>query len=367
MIDGIVEKSQKLRKALGDLKKPMSQLITHLRKKLADDNGEMDSDTRKRIEAVAAALERRSVLTLGAWIRMLEQLETGEKSTEHTDWLEIERIEGRAIDVGFYRHYVDPMKPFIASMNPHLHGMSITSATLRDSTGNEEEDWKSAYALTGMDYMAGNINQLALPSPFNYSAQTKVFIINDVRKDNMDQLAGAYRTLFEASEGGALGLFTAISRLRAVHDRIAPILESKNLPLYSQHVDEIDTGSLVDMFREDIHACLLGTDAVRDGVDVPGESLRLLIFDRVPWPRPTLLHKSRREAFGGRNYDEMITRMKLKQAYGRLIRRNTDKGVFVMMDNMFPSRLHNAFPDDVEIIKCGLSEARENISAFLKN
>lgn len=365
--DGIIEKAQKLRAALTKLRKPMQGLVKHLRQKLADDEGEMDSDTRKRMDAVSQSLERRSTITLSAWIAMLEQMETAQKTEEFIDWLEIERADGKAYDTGYYRHWVDPMKPFAISIRPHIHGMGITSATLLDSTGNEDEDWKSAYAQTGMDYMGGQINQIALPSPFDYANQTRVFIIDDVRKDDMNQVAGAYRTLFEASRGGALGLFTAISRLRAVHGRIAPILEEKGMPLYSQHVDEIDAGSLVDMFREDIHACLLGTDAVRDGVDVPGESLRLLVFDRVPWPRPTILHKARREAFGGRNYDESITRMKLKQAFGRLVRRADDKGVFVMLDNMFPSRLHNAFPEGVEIIKCGLAEAREGIAEFLKN
>jgi len=365
--EGVVEKAQALRSALGKLRKPMQGLVKHLRTRLSDDEGEMDADTRKRMDAVAQSLERRSTITLSAWIAMLEELEIASKPADFVDWLEIERIDGKAIDTGYYRHWVDPMKPFAVSMRPHLHGMGITSATLRDSTGNEDEDWKSANMLTGMDYMGGHVKQIALQSPFDYASQTRVFILDDVRKDDMAQVAGAYRTLFEASGGGALGLFTAIQRLRGVHERIAKKLEERGMPLYSQHVDEIDAGSLVDMFREDIHACLLGTDAVRDGVDVPGESLRLLVFDRVPWPRPTLLHKARREAFGGRNYDEMITRMKLKQAYGRLIRRSTDKGVFVMVDNMFPSRLHNAFPEGVPIVKCGLAEAREAIAAFLKN
>ena len=153
--------------------------------------------------------------------------------------------------------------------------------------------------------------------------------------------------------------------LRAVHEHITQDLESQGIPLYAQHVDNIDTGTLVDMFRDDINSCLLGTDAIRDGVDVPGQALRLIAFDRVPWPRPTILHKARREAFGGRTYDEMLTRLKLKQAFGRLIRQADDKGVFVMMDNMLPSRLHNAFPHDVEIIKTGLAETVQEIESFL--
>jgi ATP-dependent DNA helicase DinG len=375
----IIPKAQALRGMLRALQKPMQQLIRHLQDKLAQDNGEMDSDTRKRMDAVAQSLYRRSTITLGSWIKMLEDLETGAAGVagvtdsaatggqDFVDWLEIERIDGKAYDVGYFRHWVDPMKPFSLSIRPHAHGIGITSASLRDSSGHDEEDWRAASAMTGMDYMAGQVNRITLASPFDYAAQTKIFIINDVRRDDIGQIAGAYRSLFEASQGGALGVFTAIQRLRAVHNKIAAKLEDKGLALYSQHVDQIDSGSLVDMFREDIHACLLGTDAVRDGVDVPGESLRLLVFDRVPWPRPTILHKARREAFGGRNYDELITRMKLKQAYGRLIRRRTDKGVFVMLDNMFPSRLHNAFPPDVEIVKCGLAEAREAIAEFLKN
>jgi dTDP-D-glucose 4,6-dehydratase len=69
-----------------------------------------------------------------------------------------------------------------------------------------------------------------------------------------------------------------------------------------------------------------------DGVDVPGRSLRLLVFDRVPWPRPDLLHKARRSRFGGKGYDDAIARARLSQAFGRLIRRADDRGVFVMLD-----------------------------------
>ena len=128
----------------------------------------------------------------------------------------------------------------------------------------------------------------------------------------------------------------------------------------------MDTGTLIDIFREDENACLLGTDAIRDGVDVPGNSLRLLVFDRVPWPRPNILHKARRESFGHRQYDDMLTRLKLKQAFGRLIRRATDKGVFVMLDSGMPSRLHGAFPEGTPIERLGLKQACENIQDFLK-
>ena len=84
--------------------------------------------------------------------------------------------------------------------------------------------------------------------------------------------------LFVAAHGGALGLFTAITRLRAVHQRIAPALEARGLMLLAQHVDAMSTATLVDIFRAEENSCLLGTDAVRDGVDIPGRALRLHCF-----------------------------------------------------------------------------------------
>lgn len=386
----VIETAEKLKSALKKLQKPMQELSKIFLKKLADatsDEGDyLESDTRKRLEAVSAALERRATMTLQAWIQMLENLrchsEHSEEShmakgdssvatlprndiVEFVDWMEIERIDGRAIDVGLYRHHTDPMKPFAASVQPHLHGMTVTSATLRDSSGSDDADWNAARTRTGAAYLSPASHDVAFDSPFDYAKQTKIFIVNDVRKDDMNIVAGAYRALFEASGGGALGLFTAISRLRAVQKRIAEPMEKNGISLYSQHVDEIDTGTLVDMFREDETSCLLGTDAIRDGVDVPGKSLRLIAFDRTPWPRPTILHKTRREAFGGRSYDEMITRLKLKQAFGRLIRRADDKGVFVMLDSMLPTRLQTAFPQDVEIVKTGLADVARDIKNFL--
>lgn len=373
---------KKLEDELTKLLKPMDALAKRLNERLVNDTGEMDSDTRKRLDALISSLEYRGKMTLTAWIEMLKNLQQPQDSrtesrsnavsvvrpnqaNQFIDWLEITKVDGNSVDVGFYRHHIDPMSPFAASMRPHLHGMTITSATLQDRTEDEAHNWCIAAQRSGAQYLTAEPHKSSHTSPFDYKNRTKVFIINDVNKNNLAQVAAAYRTLFTASNGGALGLFTAISRLRAVYEKITLPLEEHGIPVYGQHIDKIDTGTLIDMFRADETACLLGTDAVRDGVDVPGESLRLLVFDRVPWPRPTILHKARRNAFGKRQYDEMLTRLKLKQAFGRLIRRADDKGVFVMLDSMLPSRLHGAFPPEVEIIKCGIAEASAEIASFL--
>jgi len=148
---------------------------------------------------------------------------------------------------------------------------------------------------------------------------------------------------------------------------LAEALEAAALPLYAQHVDGLDVATLIDIFRAEEDSCLLGTDAVRDGVDVPGRSLRLIVFDRVPWPRPTILHRARKKAFGGAAYDDRLTRLKLKQAYGRLVRRADDHGVFVLLDRAIPSRLLGAFPEGVEVKRVGLAEAVVEVAGFLSS
>jgi ATP-dependent DNA helicase DinG len=236
---------------------------------------------------------------------------------------------------------------------------------LRNGDEDAALDWADADARVGANHLGGPVERTSVLSPFDYPHRTRVIVVTDVRKDDMAQVAAAYRELFLASHGGALGLFTAISRLRDVHHRIAPYLDQAGLPLYAQHVDAMDISTLVDIFRAEEDACLLGTDAVREGVDVPGRSLRMVVFDRVPWPRPDIVHKARRAQFGSRRYDDAITRLRLKQAFGRLIRRADDRGVFVLLDPMMPSRLKGAFPPDVPYDRLGLAEAVREVRAFL--
>jgi ATP-dependent DNA helicase DinG len=202
-------------------------------------------------------------------------------------------------------------------------------------------------------------------SPFDYASASEVLIVTDIRQGDIAALAGGYARLIEAAEGGTLGLFTAIARLKAVHARIADRLARAGLPLLAQHVDPIDPGTLVDIFRDDPHASLLGTDALRDGVDVPGESLRLVVMERVPWPRPTVLHAARRMANGASAYDDRVVRARLAQAFGRLIRRQGDRGVFVIMSAAMPSRLLRAFPPGVRVSRVPLDEAIARVRARL--
>jgi ATP-dependent DNA helicase DinG len=377
---GILDAADKLADTFEEMLKPVRRLRAALKTKIETEADKLDSGQRGRIEGVARSLTNRCELTLEAWRSMLRGLHN-DADKAFVDWFAIERSQNRETDVGMYRHYLDPTEPFVNAVIKPAHGAVITSATLRDSLGlaapaNDESqnalaDWTSAEARTGTSHLLAPAMHAAMASPFDYAQATRVLIVRDVKRDDPDQVASAYRELFLAAGGGALGLFTAIGRLRATYQRIAPSLEEAGLPLYAQHVGGMDAATLVDIFRAEEHSCLLGTDAVRDGVDVPGRSLRLIVFDRVPWPRPDILHRARKAAWkeklgGGANaYDDMLARLRLKQAYGRLIRRADDRGVFVMLDSRLPSRLLGAFPAGVSIERTGLAEAIAAVKAFL--
>ncbi len=363
-IEGLIEAAGALHGALEALARPLAALSKHLAAIRDEDAHELESSQRQRIEGVLRSLKHRAGIPIANWRAMLDALNS-ETPAEFVDWFALDRDQGREADIAMHRHWADPTQPFAETVAEGAHGLLVTSATLRDGSGDNEADWNAAEIRTGAMHLARPATRVLAPSPFDYAGLTRIVVITDVARDDPGQVAAAYRTLFTASGGGALGLFTSISRLRASHQRMAPALDDAGIALYAQHVDGLDTSTLVDIFRAEEDSCLLGTDAVRDGVDVPGRSLRLIVFDRVPWPRPDILHRARRERFGGHGYDEMIARLRLKQAYGRLVRRADDHGVFVMLDNRLPSRFKPAFPPEVDIQRMGLAAASRLVGEFV--
>jgi ATP-dependent DNA helicase DinG len=335
---------------LESLQKPLAALARRLEAVLEDAPDWLDQQARARVEGAIRGLSWRRE-TLVAWIALLGRI-GGEADPEFVDWLAVERMDGREFDVAIHRRWLDPTKPLAAAVLAPADGVLVTSATLRGG-----EDWAAADARTGALHLPNAVEHFEAESPFDYAGCSEVLIVTDVKQGDIASLAGAYARLIAAAQGGTLGLFTAIQRLKAVHARIADRLARDGLPLLAQHVDPIDAGTLVDIFRDSPRASLLGTDALRDGVDVPGESLRLVVMERVPWPRPTVLHAARRMAGGGSAYDDQVVRARLAQAFGRLIRRQGDCGLFVVLSAAMPSRLLKAFPPGVAVSRVPLDQA----------
>jgi ATP-dependent DNA helicase DinG len=344
--------------AIAALETPLLTLTRQLETVLDTEADTLNANERARLEGALRALDRRARMQLPAWRSMLMAIdENADDDPDFVDWFDATFLYGRVVDAACRRHWIDPTEPLTAAVIAPAHGVLITSATLADST--LIDPFALAEMRTGAARLPERPKTLRLASPFDYGANALALVVTDVSRDDPRQVAAAMRELFLAANGGGLGVFTAIRRLRSVHERIAVQLAERGLSLLSQHVDPLEVGSLVDIFRAEIDACLLGTDAVRDGIDVPGRSLRLLVFDRVPWPRPDILHKARRLRFGGKAYDDALARARIAQAFGRLIRKADDKGVFVMLDAAAPTRLFSGLPEGVRLERVGLVEAIE--------
>jgi ATP-dependent DNA helicase DinG len=363
-LDGVREAARRAAAAIAAVEAPLQALSRILEDVLDEEAEQLVAADRARIDGALRGLDRRARNILPAWRSMLAAIdEDADDDPDFVDWFEAQFLYGRVVDAACRRHWVDPTEPLHAAVIAPAHGVLVTSATLADAA--HPDPFAVAEMRTGAARLSERPRTLRLASPFDYQENALALAVTDVGRDDPRQVAAAMRELFLAAGGGALGLFTAIRRLKAVYERIAGSLADKGLALYAQHVDPLEVGALVDIFRAEEDACLLGTDAVRDGVDVPGRSLRLLVFDRIPWPRPDILHKARRGRFGGKTYDDAQARARIAQAFGRLIRREGDRGVFVMLDAAAPTRLFSGLPPGVALQRLSLVEAIEATASHL--
>ncbi|MGU9962350.1 MAG: ATP-dependent DNA helicase, partial [Candidatus Puniceispirillales bacterium WSBS_2018_MAG_OTU23] len=239
--------------ALKQIAMPLERLANTLTKMLVDQADSLDSASRSRLEGAARGLIRRASGPLAAWRQLLLDIsnpETLKGRDEFIDWMEATRRNGEDIDIGLHRHYLDPGVPFNHVVLAPSHGAVITSATLTDHTSREvdtplEADWVFAKKLTGAVHLSTPAIVSSVSSPFDYAGQTKIMVVGDINRDDPKQTAGAMAGLMQASNGGGLGLFTAIRRLKAVHEELLPTLDRAGIPLYAQHVDAMNMQTLL--------------------------------------------------------------------------------------------------------------------------
>jgi ATP-dependent DNA helicase DinG len=183
----------------------------------------------------------------------------------------------------------------------------------------------------------GGARGLVTPSPFDFRRNARLYVPVRVPTPTSERFQAAAEAtlcgLVRASEGRALVLCTS---WRAVESFAAALAE---LP-YELLVQGDDTPArLTARFREQVASVLVATRTFFEGVDVPGESLSLLVLDRLPFPRPDdplLGERGRRvERRGGSRFSEVWlpeAAVSLQQALGRLVRSETDRGVMAVLD-----------------------------------
>lgn len=357
-------------------------IVTRMKDMLITLGEGIEDKTRLKFQNIINQIEFRTLFVFEMWHDMLSDLAIGNKRDDLIDRFFIDRVHGKEKDIGMARHVKKPIEFLNEKMTQRVSGYVITSATLLDGWGDDniekikEEDTKNNKKITEkkdndkekknnwINYKFGiekfkysGINQYN--SDFDYENNALVIIVDDVDKSSVDAVSHAYLSLFNASGGGGLGIFTSILRCKQVFETIMHKINDMGLNVYCQHSSNVNISTLINIFKNDKNSCLLGTDAIRDGVDVPGNSLRLIVQDRIPWVKPDIVYKVREESYG-KDIFKSIIRSRIKQSFGRLIRKNSDVGVYVILQPL-PSYLKPAFPKDIEIVRCGLSEACEII------
>ncbi|MDR3130116.1 MAG: ATP-dependent DNA helicase DinG [Treponema sp.] len=179
------------------------------------------------------------------------------------------------------------------------------------------------------------------PSPFPYARSV---LLAAPRDAPLPEEAGyrafvdkAVTALVETAGGSALILFTSYEALRSAYAAARSVLERQGIRCLKQGDD--DRSRLLQNFLSDKASALFATDSFWEGIDAPGDTLRLVILCRLPFKAPTdPVLEARCEALenrGGNSFMELSlpeSVMKFKQGFGRLMRRSSDRGVVAVLD-----------------------------------
>ena len=220
----------------------------------------------------------------------------------------------------------------------------LTSATL--TVGDSFDVAAGALGLQGEG--APRWTSIDVGSPFDYRKQGIMYVAGDLKPPGFGVHEGQLerlRELCEASEGGALGLF---SSKRAAERAAEYMREHSDLNILLQ--GESSLKALVEEFSEDVDSCLFGTMSLWQGVDVPGDSCRLVVMDRIPFPRPDdPIAQARTEAVNRHRGNGFMAvsahhaAIRMAQGAGRLIRSVSDRGVVAVLDSRVATKRYGGF------------------------
>jgi ATP-dependent DNA helicase DinG len=211
----------------------------------------------------------------------------------------------------------------------------LVSATL--TTGEDAAFVRRRLGLT-------RAREVVVGSPYDFHEQALLYVptaMPDPRREGFtERVADEVLSLLALSEGRALVLTSSYRALDVLRNRIRG-----RVPYEVLVQGEAPRERLLERFRDEVDSVLLATATFWQGVDVPGESLSLLVIDKLPFSAPgDPLHEARCEAVeanGGdwfRDFALPTAMLQLRQGFGRLIRGHDDRGVVAILDPRLRTR-----------------------------
>ena len=227
----------------------------------------------------------------------------------------------------------------------------LTSATLTTSAppGAGGSAFHYLRSRMGLDeHVTVPIDELEVPSPFDYASSVILYTPRDLPEVNdatfVSRAAERVAELVAVTGGGAFILCTSNRAMRA----FAAVLRGKT-PRPPLLQGDAPKHLLLSRFRAEGHAVLVATMSFWEGVDVPGDALRLVVIDKLPFAVPSdpvVAARCRALEEEGRNpflaYSVPEAAITLKQGFGRLIRTRTDRGIVAILDRRIRTRGYGA-------------------------
>ena len=216
---------------------------------------------------------------------------------------------------------------------------------------------------------------LSVPSPFDYRRAVLAIVVDDIPSPEApgyaDALHRAIGIATEAAGGRTLALFTSHNALRAAAGALAEPLRAHGIGVLAHNLDG-PPARLLRQLIDEPRTLLLGTAAFWEGVDVRGETLSQIAMARLPFPVPSDPIYAGRAALYDDPFEEYAVPqavLRFRQGFGRLIRGEGERGVFLLLDRRVLTRSYgDAFLDalpDCEVRRLPIASIGEAVSRWL--
>jgi len=243
-------------------------------------------------------------------------------------------------------------RPQPASVSLHMAPLEVASLLQEYLFSRLETCILTSATLTverSFDYIRQQLgladaDELVVDSPFDYASSTLLCLAEDIAEPGepgyQRQVNETLISLLRATRGRALVLFTSHSALQAAYRAIKRPLEQEGILVLGQRLDG-SPRQLVERLKARPETVVLGTNAVWEGVDVPGEALSVLVIVKLPFAVPSdPVFAARCEAYADPFHEYAVPQavLRFKQGFGRLIRSTRDYGVCVVLDRRIVTR-----------------------------